>query len=276
MDDFIKNAGQELSFYINKILNGGRTKTILFYPEYPHRRTIIYKILKHLKCSFTSNPGHKFDLAFFWEDKTFREEQNIFKTYDAKKVININCTDISKKNISQVFEKAFGYSLNINAKTYSGECVKKNNLNAKHDGITVQCPVENPEEGFVYQKVINNKFNDNLVFDIRTPVLKGHIPFVYLKFKEMKDRFTNDLYKSEMASVNEYLTNDEIKKTADFSFMLGLDYGELDILRNNDDGKIYIVDVNYTPWGPPAKLDYNESSRAVLRMSDVFKNIYLK
>lgn len=32
---------------------------------------------------------------------------------------------------------------------------------------------------------------------------------------------------------------------------MGLDYGELDILRNNLDGRIYVVDVNKTLWGPP-------------------------
>jgi hypothetical protein len=31
---------------------------------------------------------------------------------------------------------------------------------------------------------------------------------------------------------------------------MGLDFGELDILRDNDDGRIYIVDVNNTPSGP--------------------------
>lgn len=32
---------------------------------------------------------------------------------------------------------------------------------------------------------------------------------------------------------------------------LGLDYGELDVLRDVEDGKLYVVDVNNTPWAPP-------------------------
>jgi hypothetical protein len=184
------------------------------------------------------------------------------------------CTDISKEKISEVFEKVFGYSLNIDPETYAGECVKKNNLNALHDGIIVKCPVENPEKGFVYQKVLNNKINDDLVMDLRTPVLKGEIPFIYLKFKKIKDRFTNDLYKSEIASCNEYLTQEEIKRISEFCSRIGLDYGELDVLKNKDDGKIFIVDVNYTPWGPPAKLSEEKNRMAVKRLSDVFKKIY--
>jgi hypothetical protein len=188
--------------------------------------------------------------------------------------MNINCTDISKDKISQIFEEVFGYGLNINPKKFIGECVKKNNLNAKHDGIIIKCPVENIEEGFVYQKILNNKIDNDLVMDLRTPVFKGVIPFIFLKYKKMKDRFTNDLYKSVIASCSEHLTEEEIKKISEFCLQLKLDYGELDILRNKDDGKIYIVDVNYTPWGPPAKLSESENKMAVIRMSESFKKIY--
>jgi|SRR5690554_1507854 len=273
MPDFFKRAEEEISFFFNSFLNGKKANTILFYPEYPHKRTIIYKILKHLKYNITSNPKHKFDLAFYWEDATFRKGENIFKNYDANKIINLNCKDISKEKISAVFEEVFEYGLNINPEEYSGDCVKKNNLNAKHDGIKVKCPVERTD-GFVYQKIINNKINDELVMDIRTPVLKGIIPFVFLKYKKINDRFTNDLYKSEIAGTNQYLTKDEEKNISVFCKRLNLDYGELDVLRNKDDGRIYIVDVNYTPWGPPAKLSDEENRMAVIRMSEAFKKIY--
>ncbi len=274
MSNNLKKVEQEIFFYINFILTGGQAKTILFYPEYPHKRTIMYKILKQLKYNITSNPKHKFDLAFYWEDITFRGEVNVFNKVPSYRVMNINCVDISKKKITEVFEKVFGYGLNVDPLTYSGLCVKKSNLNAQHDGVTVQCPIVNPEEGFVYQLVLNNIVDDKLVMDIRTPVLKGKIPFIYLKYKTIKDRFTNDVCKSEIASVNEYLTRDETEKVTEFCLQLGLDYGELDILRNKENGKIYIVDVNYTPWGPPAKLSNDETRKAIVRMGETFKNIY--
>jgi hypothetical protein len=44
---------------------------------------------------------------------------------------------------------------------------------------------------------------------------------------------------------------------------IGLEYGEIDILRSDEDGKIYIIDVNNTPWWPPNKL------------SDIDRNIAL-
>lgn len=274
MASLFKKAEQEILFYLNSVFNRRQTKTILFYPEYPHKRTIIYKILKHLKYNITSNPRHYFDLAFYWEDTTFRKVQPVFEKFNPEKIMNIHCTDISKEKISEVFEEVFGYGLNIDPATYLGECVKKNNLNAKHDGIVIKCPIQDSEEGFVYQKILNNKINDDLVLDLRTPVMKGKIPFIYLKFKKIEDRFTNDLYKSEIASTNEYLTEEETKMISEFCSRIGLDYGELDVLRNKDDGKIYIVDVNYTPWGPPAKLSDDENRIALIRMSEVFKQLY--
>lgn len=33
--------------------------------------------------------------------------------------------------------------------------------------------------------------------------------------------------------------------------IMGLDYGELDVLRDTEDGKLYVADVNNTPWDPP-------------------------
>lgn len=274
MQDILKKAEQEILFYFNSVFNGRKAKTILFYPEHPHKRTIIYKILKHLQYNITSNPKHSFNLAFYWEDSTFRNEQPVLKKFDPKKIMNINCADISKEKISEVFEEVFGYGFSVNPKIYSGECVKKNNLNAKHDGIVITCPVQDSEEGFVYQKILNNKINDDLVLDLRTPVMKGKIPFIYLKFKKIKDRFTNDLYKSEIAGTDEYFTEDETRKISEFCKRIGLDYGELDVLRNKDDGKIYIVDVNYTPWGPPSKLSEEENRMAVTRISEIFKEIY--
>lgn len=274
MQGLIIKAKQELLYYFKLLINVKKTKTILFYPEYPHRRTIIYKILKHLRYNITSNPKHKFDIAFYWEDTTFREKSDVIKKLNQRKVINLNCTDISKKRISESFREVFGYGFEINPEKYEGECVKKNNLNAKHDGFIINCPIKKTEEGYVYQKVLNNIVNDKYVMDIRVPIFKGEIPFMYLKFKLIENRFTNEVYNSKIASVNEYLTEEEVNLIIGFCKNINLDYGELDVLRNNDDRKIYIVDVNYTPWGPPAKLSEDETRLAVIRLSEVFIKVY--
>ena len=50
---------------------------------------------------------------------------------------------------------------------------------------------------------------------------------------------------------------------------MSVDYGELDVLRDKD-GRIYVVDVNNTPAGPPKKLPNQACRIALKRMSKSF------
>jgi hypothetical protein len=57
---------------------------------------------------------------------------------------------------------------------------------------------------------------------------------------------------------------------------IALHYGELGILRNREGGKIYVVDVNKTPFGPPVGIPREEAKAAniidfiFLAMTDYF------
>jgi hypothetical protein len=42
----------------------------------------------------------------------------------------------------------------------------------------------------------------------------------------------------------------ECAQLARFADLIGMDYGELDVLRANDSGLIYVVDANRTPVRP--------------------------
>ena len=54
---------------------------------------------------------------------------------------------------------------------------------------------------------------------------------------------------------------EEEKALLDLAARIGLDYGEIDVLRDVD-GEIYVVDVNKTPWWPKSL------SEAELRVVD--------
>ncbi len=242
------------------MLNGFKPiKTILFYPKRPHGAYVIRKICWLAGYNIIDDPKQDFDIAFNWEDTTFRATYPCLKEL-AKKitVLNINCKNISKENVDFVFRKVFGYGLTINPLTHSGECVKKNNLNAKRDGKIVSCPIKEREDGFVYQMIVNNRFNDFLVEDIRVPIFKGRIPIIYSKYRLISDRFGRSTYRSKISELSQLLSHEEIKKILLFCERIGLDYGELDIVRNRDDGKIYITDVNNTPYGPPSRISEKE------------------
>jgi len=47
------------------------------------------------------------------------------------------------------------------------------------------------------------------------------------------------------------------------------------VLRHNATGKIYVIDVNNTPYGPPSGMKANESKRAVEILSKAFNKEFL-
>ncbi|GAB6282179.1 MAG: hypothetical protein STSR0008_09230 [Ignavibacterium sp.] len=254
--------------YIPKIFFNNRK--ILFYPQLPHPRTIIYKISKNLGIKIINNPKKKFDIFFYWEDNTF--SSSIHLNNLSKRTLNLNCTDISKNNVDLIFEKVFGYNLSVDPKSYKGKCVVKSNSNAVHNGKIIDLPTDEIDDEVVYQKIIDNTFNENFVKDIRVPIIGNSIPFVYFKIKKVEDRFTNKIHSVEIHNTNEIFSSEEINAILKFAEYINLDYGELDVLRNNEDSKIYIVDVNKTPWGPPATISIENSKYVIETMSKVFFN----
>lgn len=246
-----------------------KIRNIYFYPNIPHKRSILYKMCKHLGIRIARLNKGKKHISFFWDDSTNFERTEIINSAS----LNSGCTDISKNQVDSVFKRVFGYDLSIEPKSFKGECVVKSDENAKHDGRIIVCPVNDPEPNVVYQKVIDNKLNENFVRDLRAPIIGNSIPLVYYKIKTMKKRFTNDIARVEVHATKAVFSDSEITSILAFSKEMGLDYGELDILRDNQNQKIYIVDVNKTPWGPPntiskalAKFVVKELSRSFLKL----------
>jgi hypothetical protein len=134
-------------------------------------------------------------------------------------------------------------------------------LNAKHDGTILDYP-EKPEKGYVYQKIINN-YVGNLVLDYRVPYVFGEMPFVYLKYRPVNNRFSNTNSFVNIEHTNKIFSESELKKINKFCVLMGLEFGELDILRDNLSQKIYILDVNNTPSGPPNHIKRADYWRAL-------------
>ena len=57
--------------------------------------------------------------------------------------------------------------------------------------------------------------------------------------------------------------NNEIVLINKFCESFGLEYGEIDVVRDFSSGNIYILDVNKTPWGPPNGLSISTQNIAV-------------
>ena len=259
----------------NYFANGFRIRTILVFPHYPSRGSTIYKVGKILNANITNNLNANFDIGLYWEYATHRVEfEELERISENKQILNIQSRDISKIYVDNVFKKVFGYSTFIDPLTFKGNMVQKSDVNALHDGKIITGPISEKLENVVYQLVIDNSYGDDLVLDIRVPIIDETLSFVYLKYRKISERFKNTTVNSDVVPIGSVLTADEIILLNKYVFELNLNYGELDVLRNKDDGRIYIVDVNNTPQGPPANTAKEEGIRALTEISKTLKSNY--
>jgi hypothetical protein len=265
-------------YALHYLKNGFRNKTILFYPEYPLWETEIFKIVKLLHYNVTNNPRQPFDLVIRWEDTTFGKEIPFLHDLNRRvPVLNLGCTDISKQKVEAVFQEVFGYGTFVDPTLHVGTCVRKNDLNACHDGQVIQCPIREPEPGFIYQKLLNNLNHEQLAIDYRITIIGEAIPYMWLRYKPLDSRFSNTV-RAILAQPEEVFTAAELDKLRQFCRQFGLHYGELDIIRHSEDGRIYVLDANNTPWSPAvsagipkAQLDW-----VLERSAEAFRNSYLR
>jgi hypothetical protein len=259
-----------------KIRPGGGRKslTLHFTPDRPVPSSIVHKLCALNGYRIISHPARKYDMVFRYRDATFYDK-SVEGVPDDAPMINRNAVDISKKNVDRIFSEVFGYSLILDPSTHRGKAVEKSDANAQHDGRIIQCPV--PESsirpGCVYQRIIDNRADDNQVRDLRIVVHGYQIPLVYQKYRPVKTRFSNTNTRVELGEPSNLFSTGELDHIRQFAKILGVDYGELDILRDNDSGLIYIVDANLTPWGPPNGLSFEDRKKALEKLIVSFREI---
>ena len=166
----------------------------------------------------------------------------------------------------------FSYTTAIDPRTSRGPCLRKSDVNALHDGSIVHCPIDNPEPGFVYEKLIDNMTPAGAL-DIRVPIYGTILPLVYHKTRSLQQRFLK-FDSAVVRETDEVLSKDEQAKIREFCRAIGLDYGELDVLRDNGDGRIYIVDANSTPDSVD-HLSEDDREVALQRTSRAFAEAFL-
>jgi hypothetical protein len=180
-------------------------------------------------------------------------------------VVNVDCNDISKSRVEAIFEDVFGYTSLVDPRHYVGPCVYKSEINGTHDGEIVECPIENPREG-IYQLLLDNRVGDEFVLDIRVPVIGDTVPFVLLWHKPLSDRFGHWVSRQVIAEVGDVFSPAEQRNLLDFARRMELDYGDLDVLRDQNSSRIYVIDANNTPdWERPALPDPGNDVKMLAR-----------
>ena len=246
----------------------GQPQFVLVRPDWPSKRASIMAYADSLKWVVTNrsetpaqlNGTTVLKLAF--DDRTEkRQAQPGFW--------NGHCLDISKSTLDRHHHEVFGYGLNVDPTTHEGPMLEKSEGNAVHDGKEIQGPLS-PDElqpGKVYQLIIDNRTDEGLFEDLRVVVIHGEVPVVYRKRKSGEVRYTNETAEVDLAgSPKTVLSEGEIDQITSLSAKMCAEFAELDVLRDRQDGRIYCVDLNPTPYGPPAGL--NETDRA-----DAFQQI---
>jgi hypothetical protein len=223
---------------------------IVVTPDRPHRDYFLWKMamLSGYRmigvAAASRSPSRRPALAHFLHSDVTREG-----LHDPR-LVNGACNDISKTHVDRVFRRVFGYSIMLDPTRHRGVAVRKSDENATHDGEIVQCPIA-PDEvqpTMVYQKLIDNSVGRDLVQELRVAVIGADVTDVVIKQRAIGSRFLGfgDSQGKTLESVDAVFTAEEVAKIRQFNREIGLEFGELDILRDNSESRIYIIDANKT------------------------------
>ena len=259
----------EVRYWKRRRSNDWRPATVLVYPQRLLSRSALYKICKFLGLKVTRTLGPA-DIVIDWTDATYRRSHPELARFG--EVINLRATNISKTHVERVHAEIFGYTTAIDPLTYRGPCLRKSDVNALHDGAIVQCPIEKLESGFVYERLIDNMTPAGAL-DMRVPIFGSILPLVYHKTRSLEARFLT-FHSATLRETDDVLSKDEQAKILQFCRAIGLDYGELDVLRDNGDGRIYVVDANNTP-DSIEYLTKEEREEALKRTARAFLDAFL-
>ena len=244
----------------------GQARFVLVHPDWPSKRASIMAYADALGWAVTNRPDTPalfngttvLKLAFDDRTEKRQAQPGFWNGY---------CLDISKSTLDRHHHDVFGYGVNVHPRTHSGPMLEKSEGNAVHDGREIEGPLAAAEvqPGKVYQRIINNRTESGLFEDLRVVVINGQVPVVYRKRKSGEVRYTNETVEVDLAaSPKTVLSEVEMVQIASISAKMRADFAELDILRDRQDGRIYCVDLNPTPYGPPAGLSKGQKAQATM------------
>ncbi len=191
--------------------------------------------------------------------------------YRRGEAINAGCCDISKSRVAAGFEQAAGYPLAIDATTFAGVAVEKSEINGRHDGRLVSCPLI-PQIGKAYQVFVDSSDGDD-AFDFRTTIIDRKPLFVLVKTRPVADRFSIHNATVTFKPLQEAFSPSDIALITRFAEQMKLDWAAIDVLRDRASGRIYIVDVNKTDTGPAVDLSRKDRERLKAAISHAFREM---
>jgi hypothetical protein len=234
-----------LAWRHNSTLPAG-APVIQFYPVRPSPKTSIVRLCSRLRLRIGFDPAGP-GTVFAWDDGHLFSPAAAARLPDG--AINGRCLDVSKSHIDRAWEDVAGYGVEIDPLSYHGPLVAKTELNGNHDGELLMGPLSRREPGIVYQRLVETLAEDGRIHVMRPVIMADRIPFAFEAWRQPPQWFHGGvtLGPSDPAQL---FSPVEIEQLLRFAATLGLDYGELDVLRDRADGRIYVIDANRTPLRP--------------------------
>jgi len=220
-------------------------KRLLLYPENYTRHPKDSRMDTHIDYAVQRIDGlmygtkDNYDIGIYWKFGNVWEPDEWAKDNN---LLNVNCSNVTKKRVDEIFTEAFGYSSLVT----SGECIAKRNQNSRHEGIITTAPWDNgqldkyDDDYRVSQKIINN-VSGVWAVDYRVYRFKDHLFVAEFKKYAFYQRFRSTAKRTTFYHIDEVFSQAEVNNILYFCDLAGLDFGELDVLR--DDDKIYIIDM---------------------------------
>lgn len=249
-------------------LTGHKRPTIAFSPDKPRPWYFIWPVMHASGAKLISDVG-KADIVFQFDDTT-QTSNEVPQTKPGARLVNFGCNDISKSVVAQAFERASGYGLAVDPTSYTGRMVEKSEKNACHDGRILEGPLDEPLADKTYQVLVDNEIEGGLIEDLRACICGGKPAIVFRKRRPVGRRFLNENVDVILDTPENAYTPDEIDVITRFAAEIGLEWGGVDVLRDNASGKIYIVDANKTDMGPPVALKLGDKLKSTRRMAKAF------
>ena len=252
-----------------------RPLTILTYPESIATMPgiLLARLCSALGYHVTALPSREYDVAVKYQDATFTTPSELASLPVDRPVINRESLDISKERVDQEVEAVFGRGTLVDPTTYRGSIVEKSNLNSRRGWTVVEAPLAARREGFVYQRLIDSTTGDGHYVEYRVPVHDGRIPLVYRKVIDERKRFAKTAESVTIEQPEEHFSAEELDGIRRVCRAMGVDFGELDVLRDRTDGVPYVIDVNHTPYGQLKELDDAGRARAYRTLAASFQQM---
>src|SRR4051812_2093166 len=162
--------------------------------------------------------------------------------------LNRDCTDISKTTVDRVWAEICGYSISVDPLWTTGPLVAKPDQNGVRAGRVVEGPLKERRPGFVYQELIDSR-EQGRIWSMRVALMRGEIVNAYLKWRPDGQWFRGHEV-TVPAPVEQLFAENERAQMLEFATRIGMEYGELDVLRDRASTRMYVVDANRTPVRP--------------------------